>query len=214
MNVTDAGVCPYPAGDSSLARMALEAAELGFDSLVAIGGGTSSPPGPEVLFGTVIEAASIRDLLRQVRQPIVRRSDVVYVNAGDLSFNRSAVSIREIHGIRNIHTAHRNAFDHVAARSAAERGVAVDIAIAPLIYYRGTRRQRVLQCYADLLTLQRRYGFPLTISSNARSFLEQRSVREIRQLCALFGMTQNEVGRALESVGRLIEPERSVRVIE
>jgi len=38
MMATDANVCPYPAGDSTLARMALEAAELGFDSIVTIGG--------------------------------------------------------------------------------------------------------------------------------------------------------------------------------
>ncbi|MEG3055156.1 MAG: hypothetical protein RQM90_03055 [Methanoculleus sp.] len=40
---TDANVCPYPAGDSTLARMALEAAELGFDSIVTIGGRDLNP---------------------------------------------------------------------------------------------------------------------------------------------------------------------------
>ena len=43
MKATDASVCPYPAGDSTLARMALEARDLGFDSIVVIGEGMESP---------------------------------------------------------------------------------------------------------------------------------------------------------------------------
>jgi ribonuclease P/MRP protein subunit RPP1 len=214
MNTTDASVCPYPAGNSTLERMALEARDLGFDSLIAIETGGGATAGLEILCGTVIDAGSIKEVLRQVRQPSVRRADVVFVNAGDLAFNRAVVSLREVHVIRNLHAAHRNAFDHVAARTAGERGVAVDISLIPLIQSRGARRQRALQHYADLLTLQRRYRFPLTISSGARSVLEQRSVREIRQLCSLFGMTQSEVGDALGSVGGLIEPEERLRVIE
>src|SRR5665647_2342542 len=35
MKITDACVCPYPCGDSSVRRMALEAKDLGFERLVA-----------------------------------------------------------------------------------------------------------------------------------------------------------------------------------
>jgi len=213
MKITDASVCPYPAGDSTLARMALEAVELGFDSIVALGEEDLQSRGLEVLRGVVISAASQKEVIRQVRKPTVRAADVVFVNAGDISFNRAVVSVKEVHVVRNIHATRRNAFDHVAARSAADHGTAVDISLVPIIQYRGRRRQRALQRYADILTLQRRYGFPLTISSGARSILEQRSVRETRGLCALFGMTGAEVSEALGSIGRLIEPERPVRVV-
>ena len=214
MKVTDAGIHPYPAGDSTLARMALEAAELGFDSIVAIGDAGRQPPGATVVRGAVIGAVSIKEVVRQVREPAVRRAGVVYVDAGEIAFNRAVVTVKEVHVVRNIHAARRNAFDHVAARSAAEHGVAVDISMAPLIQCRGAKRQRALQRYADILSLHRRYGFPLTISSDARSILGQRSVREIRGLCALFGMTGAEVSEALSSVGRITESYRPVRVVE
>ncbi len=213
MKITDACIHPYPAGDSTLARMALEAAGLGFDSIVAIGDVGHQSSGPEVLRGAVIGAASLKEVLRQVRDPAVRGADVVYVNAGEISFNRAIVSVKEVHVVRNIHATRRNAFDHVAARTAAERGVGVDISMAPIIQLRGTKRQRALQRYADILSLQRRYGFGLTISSDARSILGQRSVRDVRGLCALFGMTGAEVSEALSSVGRLTEPHRPVRVV-
>ncbi len=213
MKITDASIHPYPAGDSTLARMAIEAAGLGFDSIVAIGDAGDQHHGIEVLRGAVICAASAKEVLRQVRSPAIRGADVVYVNAGDISFNRAVVSIKEVHVIRNIHATRRNAFDHVAARSAAERGVAVDISMAPIVQLRGTKRQRALQRYADILSLQRRYGFGLTISSDARSILGQRSVRDVRGLCALFGMTGAEIGEALSSVGRITEPHQPVRVV-
>ncbi|HOB18396.1 MAG TPA: RNase P subunit p30 family protein [Candidatus Methanoculleus thermohydrogenotrophicum] len=214
MKTTDASVCPYPAGDSTLARMALEAAELGFDSIVAVGENRSHQlHGLEVLQGSVISATSQKEIIRQVRKPAVRDADVIFVNAGDITFNRAAVSVKEVHVIRNIHATRRNAFDHVAARSAAEHETALDISLVPIIQYRGIKRQRALQRYADILALQRRYGFLLTISSGARSILEQRSVREVRDLCALFGMTGAEVNEALSSIGRLIEPKRPVRIV-
>ncbi|MDN7013539.1 ribonuclease P [Methanoculleus sp. FWC-SCC3] len=214
MKITDAGIRPYPAGDSTVARMALEAAGLGFDSAVAIGDAVHRPPGIEILRGAVIGAASVKEVLKRVRDPAVRRADIVYVDAGDTSFNRAVVSIKEVNVVRSIHAARRNAFDHVAARTAAEQGVAVDISMAPIIHLRGTKRQRALQRYADVLSLQRRYGFPLTISSGARSILGQRSVREIRGLCALFGMTGTEVTEALASVGWIAEPHRPVEVVK
>ncbi|MDV2482857.1 ribonuclease P [Methanoculleus sp. Wushi-C6] len=213
MKITDACVYPYPAGDSTPARMAFEARDLGFDSIIAVGAGVRPSPGAEVLRGAVIGAASIKDVLKQVRDPAVRRADVVSVNARDIAFNRAVVSLKEIRVVRGIHATQRNAFDHVAARSAAEHGVAVDISLAPLIQLRGTRRQRALQRYADILTLQRRYGFPLTISSDARSILEQRPVRDVQGLCGLFGMTGTEVSEALASVGRLVTPDSPVKVV-
>jgi len=214
MKITDACVHPYPAGDSTLARMVIEAAELGFDSIVAIGDAGDRHPGIEVLRGAVICAASQKEVIKQVRSPAVRGADVVFVNAGDTSFNRAVVAVKEVHVIKNIHATRKNAFDHVAARTAAERDVAVDISMAPIVHLRGTKRQRALQRYADILSLQRRYGFLLTISSDARSILGQRSVRDIRGLCALFGMTGAEVSEALSSFGRITEPHQPVRVVE
>ncbi|KDE55189.1 RNase P subunit p30 family protein [Methanoculleus sp. MH98A] len=214
MKITDAGIHPYPAGDSTVARMTLEAAGLGFDSAVVIGDAVHRSSGAEVLRGAVIGAASVKEVLKRVRDPAVRRADVVYVDAGEIAFNRAVVAVKEVNVVRSIHATRRNAFDHVAARTAAERGVAVDISMAPIVHLRGTKRQKALQRYADVLSLQRRYGFPLTISSDARSILGQRSVRELRGLCALFGMTGAEVTEALSSVGRIIEPHRSVRVVK
>ena len=214
MKITDACIFPYPDGDSTVSRMAIEAGELGFDSLVAIGdAGHRFSCAVEILQGAIITARSIKEVLRDLRDPAVRRADLVCVDAGDLSFNRALASTKDVNVISKIHATRQNAFDHVAARTAAERGVAVEISIAPLIHLRGMKRQQALNRYADILALHRRYGFMLTISSAASSILDQRSVREIRGLCGLFGMTGAEVNEALSSVGRMIEPSGPVGAV-
>ncbi|KUG20512.1 MAG: ribonuclease P [Methanomicrobiaceae archaeon] len=213
MNATDAGICPYPAGDSSLRRMAIEAADLGFDSVVAVDGERCALEGLVALRGSVISGQSMRDVLSGLRR-VSCATDIVFVDAGNLTFNRSVIPLRGIHILRSIHTTPRNSFDHVSARMAADRGVAVDISLHPLLHSRGSARQRVIQRYADILTLHRRYRFLLTISSHARSILDQRSVRDAEALCALFGMTSEEVHAALKTVGTLLTPRQPVRVLE
>ncbi|MDD1669737.1 MAG: ribonuclease P, partial [Methanomicrobiales archaeon] len=59
MPLIDGCIHPYPAGDSSLRRMAIEARELGFDQVVAAGG-TGGVPG--VLRGAVITAPSVKEV--------------------------------------------------------------------------------------------------------------------------------------------------------
>jgi ribonuclease P/MRP protein subunit RPP1 len=212
MIATDGLVHPYPAGDSSLRRMALEARELGFDSIVATGWEWCDIPGMQVIPGTLITATVVRGVISQLK----RAGDVhgmVLVNAGDNAFNRSVLSLKGIHIIRNLHTTHKHSFDHITGRMAAEKGVAVDLDLRPLIHLRGNIRQKVLYRYQDLVRLQDRFEFPITLSSNALSVLDQRSVRDMIHLTALFGLDKGRAWEALGTIGRLLSPERAVRVV-
>jgi len=213
MKITDSCVYPYPAGDSSVRRMALEARFLGFDRLVASGISSGEFHGIEVSNGVLIWDTHIRDLIGRIRQ---ERSDktVVSVQAGDNGFNRAVIGIKGVHILRGIQSADKNAFDHVAARMAADNRVAVDIDLSPLISGRGITRQRAIHRYRDILILERRFEFPITLSSHARSILEMRAVREITGLCSLIGMDTPDVERAFTGIDTVTTPPNpAVRVI-
>ena len=213
MNATDTSVYPYPVGDSSLRRMGREAAEMGFDSIVAIEAENIPVEGVRVLQGVVIAGQSVKDVLSQMKR-VPRSTDLVFVDAGDLVFNRAVIGVPGVNILRHLYKTPKNSFDHVSAKIAAEKDVAIDISLHPLIRYRGSGRQKVITRYADIITLHRRYRFPLTISSHARSVLDQRSVREVTLLCSLFGMNAREVQDALSTAGMLTEPWRPVRVVQ
>jgi ribonuclease P/MRP protein subunit RPP1 len=60
--------------------------------------------------------------------------------------------------------------------------------------------------YRDILVLEQRYEFPLTISSHARSILEMRTVREITGLCSVVGMDISDVEKAFVGVDTVTTP--------
>ena len=136
MKITDAAVWPFPSGDSSVRRMALEAADLGFDSLVAIDTPAGEFYGVSVRSGMVIRDAPVRDVISRVKRA-KNTGCVASVQCGDNGFNRAVIAIRGVHILRGVHAADRTAFDHVAAKMAADNRVAVDLDLSPLISGRG-----------------------------------------------------------------------------
>jgi len=213
MKITDAAVCPFPNGDSSVRRFALEGAALGFDSLVALDTPSATYGEVEVRTGLFLRNAGMKDVIAQVKR-VRDPTTVISVKAGDAGFNRAVVGYRGVHILRGIHAADKNAFDHVTAKIAADNRVAIDIDLSVLIAARGIARQRAIQRYRDVMVLEERFEFPLTLSTYARSILDLRAVREITGLCSLLGMDLPDVERAFGGVGTVTTPPvPSVRVV-
>jgi len=214
MQITDACVFPYPSGDSSLRRMALEARELGFNSIVAVDTQPGEYHGVTVLSGTIIRETSAKEVINRVKRARDSGS-VIIVQARDNGFNRAVLGIKGVHVLCGIHAADKKAFDHVTAVMAAENNVAMDLDLSPLITGRGIVRQRAVHRYRDILFMAAKFRFPLTISTHARSVLDMRSVREISGLCSLLGMDIPDVGNALSGIATVIHKQPSgVRVIQ
>ncbi len=105
------------------------------------------------------------------------------------------VTTKGVHILRGLQSADKHAFDHVSARMAGDNRVAVDLDLSPLISGRGISRQHVVHRYRDIMVLERRFGFPITLSSHARSVLDMRSVREIAGLVPLSAWTRQVLKR-------------------
>jgi len=213
MKITDACVYPYPCGDSSVRRMALEAKSLGFERLVA----NDIPPGEfygiEIYAGLLIRDTAVRDIITRIKRERNNHA-VVSVHAGDNGFNRAVISTKGVHILRGIQSSDKYAFDHVVARMAADHRVAVDIDLSPLISGRGITRQRAMHRYRDILVLEQRFEFPIVISSHARSILEMRAVREIAGICSLVGMDTPDIEKSFLGVDTVTAPEETaVKVI-
>jgi len=213
MKITDACVYPYPFGDSSVRRMALEAKALGFDRLVAADTLSGVFYGIEIYSGILIRDTAVRDLISRIKRERNNKA-VVSVQAGDNGFNRSVINLKGVHILSGLHSADKNAFDHVAAKMASDNRVAIDLDLSPLISGRGFTRQRAMHRYRDILVLERRFEFPVTLSSHARSILDMRAVREIAGLCSLLGMDIPDVEKAFFGVDIITTPPNpAVKVI-
>jgi ribonuclease P/MRP protein subunit RPP1 len=210
--VTDCCVHPYPDGDTSLRRMALEAGALGFDSIVAPLMNGYIYQGVRIIPAALITETDVRKVSGLIKRQ-GGEGVLMMVNAGENGFNRAVLNINGLHILRHVHKTQKNSFDHITARKAAERMVAIDIDLHPLIHGTGLMRQKVLQRYLDIITLWSRFRFPLTLSSNACSWLDLRSPDDIRHICGLFGMDEGDIGGALETADELLSPHRAVREV-
>jgi len=210
MTVTDVFIHPHPRGDSTIRRMALTAREYGFDTLVVIDNPSAEYHGVSILKGAVVHEGTMKAVNAAVRK---QRGSIIGVAAGESSFNRSVIQTPGVALLTGICQTRRNAFDHVTARFAAEKKVAIHLEIGLLIACRGHTRQKVLTRYRELLTLQRKYEFPFALGSGAESILDQRSVREMILLCGLFGMEKEEVLTAFATIPEILLESSSPRVV-
>jgi ribonuclease P/MRP protein subunit RPP1 len=212
MIATDATVFPSPLGNTSVRRMVLETRELGFDSIVAIGQTGWETEGFSVIGGTLIREPQVKAVINAARANSPGKGLLV-VNAGNNGFNRAIIQIKGVHVIRHLHKTEKNSFDHIIARMSAENHIAIDIDLRPLVMSRGVWRQKTIQRYSDIIGLCDRFEFPLTLSSNARSVVELKSVREMVNLASLVGITEPDASTALAGIRSLITPRGPVQVV-
>ncbi|MDD1651537.1 MAG: ribonuclease P [Methanomicrobiales archaeon] len=189
--------------------MAVEAREAGLDSLAAAGTPSGEIHGVRIFSAAVIHEQTVKGVIAALRA-MGQGSDLALVDTGDQGFNRAVISLRGVDVLRQVHRAPNGAFTHVTARMAADRGVALEFDLQPLVHHRGWPRQRVLQSHARLLRLQRRYGFLCTVATNARSMLDLRNPREMAALTRLFGMEEEETMSALATPAELARRRREV----
>lgn len=149
MKTADACIYPYPVGNTTLRRLADELERRGFTAAVAVGIPAGCTAGNvRFLSGAEITAKSVkscRDALRNAP-----KADIVMVHAGDAALNRAILGNLHLHILRGIYHTDKRAFDHVSARMAADRGVAVDIDLSRIIAESGPRRQRALERYREI----------------------------------------------------------------
>ncbi len=192
--------------------MAVEAGDLGFEGIIAIDQKNSATGDLQVIGGRLIRVQQIKPVIQAARNSMNDQT-ILIVNAGDNGFNRAVLQVRGVHILRHLHKTEKNSFDHITARMAAERGVAVDLDVRPIAMARGGPRQKAIQRYRDILRLRRRFRFPITVSSNARNPAELKSVREMISLLSMAGMEETEVMEGLKTPGILLSPKGPVSVV-
>ena len=214
MQCIDGCVFPFPAGSHSIARIISELKVLGFT-----GAAICDSPGNKrvqtdflVFPSRYIKELTIRDIQKEI-QMASREGALCQVRAGEGGINRTILTTPGVHMLCDLHNAPKNSFDRVCAQIAAEKNIAIDIRISPLRELRGVSRQRVIRQYEEILLLQNRYEFPLTISSGARSPYDMRSPRAITALLSEIGMDKNLIERSFATIPELMSGYSPVRRI-
>ncbi|MCQ8905610.1 MAG: ribonuclease P protein component 3 [Methanothermobacter sp.] len=153
----------------------------------------------EIACGVMIRASDPRDMRRSVNR-FRKKADVIYVSGGNLKVNRAACESRRVDILSAPYTSRRDpGINHVLSREAARNGVAIELPLADVIGSWLKVRARVLEHFREILKLQRKFGFPLVLTSRASTIYDLRAPRDIINLAECFGMKAQEAEKSLTS---------------
>lgn len=211
-----AAVRARPDGDSTVARLAVTAADYGFDGIVVRNHGNS----PASYDPSAVRAASGIDVVSGVE---VRASDrstasgyignhrpnhaIVAVHGGHTAMNRFAVEQASVDVL-----AHPMAGDgdlnHVLAKAARDNGVRLEVDLRPVLRSTGGKRVRAVAALRKLRELIEAFDVPFVVSAGVTSHLELRSPRELVAVCERLGFDAEQAEDGLGEWGRLADRNR------
>jgi len=194
---------PYPEGSSSASRMALEAGKLGWAGVCSLphheyfAGKEPLPADFRIFRGVEIAAANANEL-RKLTDRFRDRVQVLAVHGGDETINRAACEDGRADILTHPHEGGKTSgINHIIAKLAADRNVALDFCLFPVIRNKGGSRVRALSSYRANFALVRKYGVPYVITSGAMSHYDLRDPRSLIALARLFGLNEAEAVKGL-----------------
>ncbi len=160
--------------------------------------------------GVEVHSKNVVDLKRRI-QKSRKEADVLMVYGGDLKINRAACENSRVDIISHPYRGRRDCgINHISARKAAENKVAVELNVRHLLKIRPQNRYKILGYYREILKLQRKFNFPLIITSGAYSIFDLHTPHDIIALTHCFGMNEEEATVALSETPMDIMERRDV----
>lgn len=215
-----------PETHTTPSRMALTVARAGYDAVV-LRNHTDVDEYPPfdvpddlpipVYEGVEVRAKNVEEMHEGVRRAEREDAALIAVHGGDETINRAAIDAEAdllVHPNRN--RGRGTSFDHVLAREAAEKGVAVELSLAPVLRASGGERVEAIRDLHTTLKLVRKYGTPFVVSADPYTHLQVRASRETRALARLVGIGDAEFERATEDTPErlLKDDDTPVEVVE
>jgi len=207
-----------PDGESTVARLAVTAADVGFDGVVVRNHGDAradyDPAAVAERFGIdVVPGIEIRadgpeqasGYLGNYREDNV----VVAVHGGPERLNRFAVAQDRVDVLA--HPTAAGAFDAATAKDAAAHGVRVEFDLGPVLRGDGGPRVQAIQRLRTASDLVDHYDVPYVVTGLPRSHLGLRAPRELAAVGETVGLGAAFVREGLREWARLAERNRERR---
>lgn len=154
-------------------------------------------PDFSIFSGIEIFAKNPEDLKKRI-QKFRDKVDVLMVNGGNVKINRAACEDPRVDILTHPYKNRRDSgINHITAKKASQNDVAIELSINSIIKTRLSGRAKILSQFRQILKLQRKFGFPLIITSNAHSIYDLRTPGDIIAFAGCFGMTSDEIRDSL-----------------
>lgn len=161
--------------------------------------------------GMIIRAKNPEDMKRKVSK-FRKKVDVIMVQGGNQKINRAASEDPRVDIISQPYFKRKDCgINHVIGKKAAENEVATELNIRYLSRTSSHLQYKVLAQFREILKLQRKFGFPVIITSDARSIYDLHTPQDIIALTRCFGMEREEAISALSEIPQKIIDRSNLR---
>jgi ribonuclease P/MRP protein subunit RPP1 len=199
----DLNVHAFPEGAATVSRMALAARDNGFSGIcISYHDPFFSAVEEKELFGiqlykgVEVVVPRLNDLRKMVDR-YRNKVDVLTVHGGEEALNRAACEDDRVDVLAHPQDGKTSGINHIVAKMAADRFIAIEFDLSPIITGKGGNRVKALSWYRTNLTLVKKYGTPYVITAGTLSQYDMRDIRALISLCALFGMDEEDAIKGL-----------------
>jgi ribonuclease P/MRP protein subunit RPP1 len=192
------GVHAFPEGADTLKRLNLVAYGLGFSQVVATAHSPhwSQFPDSSLPLGVEIVAATVRDLRKKIAF-FRDLTTIVSVHGGDERINRAACKDDRVDVLMHPERGKYNGINQVTAKFAEKNEVALGVSLDYFWKTEELERSRLLAFQRRNVSLCRKFGVPIIITSGAYSHFDLRAPRQLKALAGLLLLTDREAEIAL-----------------
>ena len=143
--------------------------------------------------------------LRKKVQKSRKKADILIVRGGDLKVNRAACEDQRVDILSQPYRSRRDCgINHILARKAAENSVAIEINLKALLKTNLRYRYRILSQFRHIIELQRKFKFPIIITSSANTKYDLITPQDITALSKCFQMSFKESFDAISKIPQYI----------
>jgi ribonuclease P/MRP protein subunit RPP1 len=153
----------------------------------------------EVIAGIKIFPKNAEDLKKQIRNSR-KKTNVLVAVGGDLKINRASCENIKLDILSRPYYKRRDCgINHVLAKEAAKNNVAIELNVCDLLRARSPLRSKIMAHFQEIIKLQRKFKFPLIMSSGAVSIYDMRNPRDLIAFSQCFGLNKEEAHLAISS---------------
>ncbi|MGN0093960.1 MAG: ribonuclease P protein component 3 [Methanobrevibacter sp.] len=151
----------------------------------------------EINFGLSINSSNVNTVRKTVNR-FRNRSDFISVFGGVNEINRASLENRHVDVLsRPYYKKSDCGLNHVLAKEAFKNQVAIELCFKDILTNFLSYRAKVLANFRDIIALQRKFEFPLIITTGSENIFDIRSPIDISNFFKVLGLNDQEIRNGL-----------------
>lgn len=144
--------------------------------------------------------------VRKITRKYRNKASCISVDGGNSKINRACLENVQVDILSKPYFKRYDAgINHVLARQAKDNNVAIEVLFCDILNSYLSHRSKVLANFRDIFALQRKYGFPLVLSSGAESIFDIRTVKDFMAVFTQCGLSSPEVESAFRTSENILD---------